>query len=633
MKARGPWVVVLVVLALRLPFLNQPIQGDDVYYLAGAEHAQIDPLHPTHARYPFLGKVVDMRGHPHPPLNAWFLGLILAAAGDVYEVPFHAAYILFSLIAALSMWSLARRFSPRPLASTLLFLAAPAFVVNGNSLESDLPLLAFWMASAALFTAAVDGRSPGLLSLSAAAMALAAMAAYQSVVLVPVLAVYLWLHARDWRGGWAAVLAPVLALAAWQLFERVSTGAVPGAVLAGFLHNYGFQVLVHKIENAKALTAHAGWLVFPPLIFAAWSRWWPLALAAAAGGFLLDPHPLYWVSFAAGAVLIGAQLRPPLDFLRAWVALFFASALVLFFAGSARYLLPMAAPAALLLTVQLKERPRWLLAGAAVQFALSLALAVVNYQHWDGYRRTARSLAGEARRGRVWINGEWGLRFYLESEGALPLLEGQAVRPGDIVVSSALGYPTPFTTGGGRLAPLLEREIRPPLPLRLIALGSRSGYSTAALGQRPFDISNAPIDRVRADVVAAQEPALSHLAMNAPEAESQIVSGIYKLEENRYRWMAGRGVVLLKKPDRPAPLQAVVYVPPGAPVRRVEIWADGERVASHAVAAPGLCTVESPPLEPGNPSVTVVIAVDTTYSPPGDRRELGVILSAVGFRP
>jgi len=49
----------------------------------------------------------------------------------------------------------------------------------------------------------------------------------------------------------------------------------------------------------------------------------------------------------------------------------------------------------------------------------------------------------------VWINGEWGLKYYFESEGGLPLLEGQAVHPGEMVVSSALGFPLRFTTGGG----------------------------------------------------------------------------------------------------------------------------------------------------------------------------------------
>ena len=113
--AAGLAIVIAIVLLIRLPFLNQAIQGDDVYYLAGAEHAQIDPLHPNHTRYVFLGDVVDMRGHPHPPLDVWYLALLLAILGDIREVPFHAAYILFSLIAALSMWSLAQRFSPQPM--------------------------------------------------------------------------------------------------------------------------------------------------------------------------------------------------------------------------------------------------------------------------------------------------------------------------------------------------------------------------------------------------------------------------------------------------------------------------------------------------------------------------------------
>src|SRR6202035_4381116 len=96
--ARDLLIVLLFVLALRLPFLNQAIQGDDVYYLAEAQHAQIEPLHPKHVQYVFLGRMVDMRGQPHPPLNAWFLALLIAIFKDNSEIPFHTAYILFSLI-------------------------------------------------------------------------------------------------------------------------------------------------------------------------------------------------------------------------------------------------------------------------------------------------------------------------------------------------------------------------------------------------------------------------------------------------------------------------------------------------------------------------------------------------------
>ena len=89
-------LVLAVVLLLRAPFLNQAIQGDDIDYLAGAEHAQIDPAHPNHVRYVFLGNLVDMQGHPHPPLNVWFLGLLLALIGVVALIPGTATVVIIT---------------------------------------------------------------------------------------------------------------------------------------------------------------------------------------------------------------------------------------------------------------------------------------------------------------------------------------------------------------------------------------------------------------------------------------------------------------------------------------------------------------------------------------------------------
>ena len=639
-------LVLAAVLLIRLPFLNQAIQGDDVYYLAGAEHAQIDPWHPGHARYPFLGDVVDMRGHPHPPLNAWFLAGLLALLGDVREVPFHAAYLLFSGVAAAAMWSLARRFSTAPLEATLLFLATPAFVVNGASLEADLPFLAFWMAAVALLVKAADARSARWLAAAALAMALAALAAYQAVLLAPVLAVYLWLRARDWRTGWIALTTPVLTLLAWQFFERLSTGALPASVLAGYFQAYGFQALGRKLASAAALTVHAGWIVFPLLAAVAfWNprragRWPALgALAAAFLGRLLDAHPLFWASFGVGALVILACLpavrkRTEADarFLAAWVLIFFAGALIVFFAGSARYLLPLAAPVALLVSRALPRR-RWLAAGAAAQLLLSLALAWVNYQHWDGYRQFARSLERETATRRVWINGEWGLRYYFEGEGGLPLMRGQAVEPGDVVVTSRLALPLSFTTGGGVLVPLAEQEISSWLPFRLAGLGARSAYSSASFGLRPFDLSAGPIDVVRAETVLERKPTLSYLPMGAPEAEQQILSGIYQLEGDRWRWMSERAVVLLKPPPAPAPLRVVFFIPEQAPARRVSLAVNGRTVAEQTYSAPGSYTLASPPVTVAGDTATVTITVDRTFAVPGDHRRLGIILSEVGFEP
>jgi hypothetical protein len=581
-------LVLAVVLLIRLPFLNQAIQGDDVYYLAAAEHAQIDPVHPNHVQYVFLGDRVDLRGFPHPPFNAWFLALLLAAIGDIHEIPFHAAYILFSLIAALGMWSLSKRFSPHPLWATLLFLAVPAFVINGSSFESDLPFLAFWMASVACFVA-------GRWMLAAMAMTLAALSAFQAVFLTPILAVYVWIYLRKNRTAWLLTLVAPATILAWELFERLSSGALPAAVAAGYMHSYGLQALANKFRNAAALAVHACFLVFPALL--------------------------------PSTIVLAWQRRDrETAFLASWIALFFGGAVVVFFAGSARYLLPMAAPVCLLVS---RLRPRWLALGFAAQMALSLALATVNYQHWDGYRHFARQIHAAAAGHRVYIDGEWGLRYYLESDGGLPLERGQVLRQGDVVVSSQLAYPIAFTAPTATIA---EQAIRAMLPLQLIGLEARSGYSTATKGLRPFDISAAPIDIVRAALVLDRHPTLAFLPMNAPEGSTQIVSGLYDLEAGAWRWMSGSAVVLLKSPTQALPVEAVFTIPDSAPARHVDLLLDGRVVASQTYTGPGAYTLRSSPQRPAGETATVTLTLDRTFSVAGDHRELGVVLSGIGFR-
>ena len=581
-------LILALVLLIRLPFLNQAIQGDDVYYLAAAEHAQIEPLDPNHVQYVAIGDRVDLRGFPHPPFNAWFLALLLAVIGDIREVPFHAAYILFSVIAALAMWSLAKRFSPHPLWATLLFLAVPAFVVNGNSLESDLPFLAFWMAAVACFVA-------GKWTPAAIAMALAALSAFQAVFLTPILAVYVWIHRRRDRTAWLLTLVAPAALVICQLLERWHSGALPVAVSAGYMSSYGLQTLANKLPSAAALAVHACFMVFPALL--------------------------------PGAVLLCWKRRDrETALLAAWIALFFGGAALLFFAGSARYLLPMAAPVALLVS---RLRVRWLAIGFAAQMALSLALATVNYQHWDGYRRFARQIRSATAGHRVYIDGEWGLRYYMEADGGLPLERGQVLRAGDIVVSSQLAYPIAFTAP---TAPIAERAIRATLPLQLIGLEARSGYSTATKGLRPFDISTAPIDIVRAAVVLDRHPTLTYLPMNAPEARDQIISGLYEVESGAWRWMSRSAVVLLKSPAQPLPIEAVFTIPDAAPARHVELLLDGRVAASETYGGPGAYTLKSPPQPLAGETATVTLTVDRTFSAPGDRRELGMVVAGIGFR-
>jgi hypothetical protein len=228
----------------------------------------------------------------------------------------------------------------------------------------------------------------------------------------------------------------------------------------------------------------------------------------------------------------------------------------------------------------------------------------------------------------VYIDGEWGLRYYMEADGGLPLERGQVLRAGDIVVSSQLAYPIAFTAP---TATISEQQIRASLPLQLIGLAAHSGYSTATKGLRPFDVSNAPIDIVRAAIVLERHPTLAYLPMNSPEASAQIVSGLYDVEGGAWRWMSGTAVVLLKSPAQPLPVEAVFTIPDPAPARHVELLLDGRVVAAETYGTPGAYTLKSAPQSPAGPASTVTVTLDRTFSVPGDHRGLGVVVSAVGF--
>ena len=614
---RRALLITALILALRLPFLNQAIQGDDYYYLKGAEHAQIDPAHPLEARYLFQGELVEMRGHPHPPGNAWTLAALLALTGEEREIPFHAAYIAFSLIAALAMLGLAGRFAARPLAATVLFCAAPAFVINGNSLESDLPFLAFWMAALALFTR-------GRVAWSIAAAALAGLFAYQAVLLTPILGLYLWIHRSRDRRAWAAIFAAPAAILCWQIFERLTSGGLPAAQLAAYLGP--LQYLAQKLRNAGALTAHLGWVIFPLLTVAAFwrSARWPAAaaLAAALAGLALDLHPLFWISFGAGVLVLAAcvALRKSEPFLAGWILIFFAAALVLFFAGSARYLLPLAAPVAILAANRLPARA--LAAGVLAQLAITLALAAVNYQHWDAYREFARHFP--ERGSRVWVTAEWGLRHYLEANGALPLGNRQRLAPGDQVVASELALSRDFAARvEGVRTPVRRMEVSSAIPLRLISLGGRSAYSVAAAGLRPFDISTNPIDRIIAERIVERRPEREDLTLTDPAAIEQVLDGIFP-----DGWSGAAATVILKPGGED--LRAVVLVPAASGARELTLAANGSVIARVAIEKPGAYTIRGKVARTASP-VTVTLSVDKTFRAAPDVRDLGVLVRQIGF--
>jgi hypothetical protein len=693
-----------LVLLIRLPFLAQPIQGDDVYYIAMARNGLVDPLHPMQMGYVYQGQHIWMAGHSHPPLNNYILLLLLSVFGEVRETAFHAVYLLFSLLAVGAVYFLARRFTARPLPAALLFLAVPAFVLSGNKLEADVPFLALWLVGFALF---VHERPLW----AALPLGLAGLAAYQAVFAVPILAWWFW---RAKPGGrWAlrqwpyalGMFAPVIFLGAWQLFEMASGAEMPAAQLAGYHSSWNLAGFERRARNALALTIHLGWFLFPVLAVVAFRlrRWiWTLLIFAASAviamasteGYTLGEKMLVAVSFGVGlSILVGsvARLRKSAPgakgllartparapfgtsggtngadserFLAAWLVLFFASALAAFYAGAARYLLPLAAPLALL-AARTAAKPL-LAAGVAVQLAFSLLLATAYYQYVSQYRDFARQVQPLVESRRLWFNADWGLRHYLEAIGGEHVLAHRPVMPQAALVTSRLGGVASVQTLGNRRE-VLRADIRTgAIPLTVVGVGSRSGNASAGFGLLPFDYGEHLLDEIVAEVVGVPQPSVSYLTMAAPEAEDHLMLGFYPLEQNEWRWIGPRAMAVLRAPDsgvedrashdseasgaaspgsnapdvepasgleaRPAVFELSFYIPELAPARTVTVEIDGTAAASETYAGPGTYTLQASSNVTSGQAVVVEISVDQAFRVAGDSRELGIIVTALGF--
>jgi hypothetical protein len=121
--------------------------------------------------------------------------------------------------------------------------------------------------------------------------------------------------------------------------------------------------------------------------------------------------------------------------------------------------------------------------------------------------------------------------------------------------------------------------------------------------------------------------------MSAKEADDQIVSGIYSLEDGRWRWMSGRAVLQLKRFAGPAVFELALFIPPQSPARKVTVAVDGAQILEKTFPGPGAYTITSGRLPEFSGAVSVTMTTDKTFSAPGDSRSLGVILNAAGFKP
>lgn len=560
-------ILTFIVVACSIPFLSQPFHMDDNFYMDLARNAQVNPWFPTDTPYVFQGiRFSDLGSHSHPLFQAYFLAVVLRFFGEGpgKEWIYHSFALIFPLIAALSFYYICARFLNRPLWPSALLACSPLLQVMQHTLMTDVPMLAFWLASVCCFLYATDNKRTVLYVACALFLTAAMFTGYQSFALLPLLGFY-HLRKKGGRKGWTALLVPPALILLWFLgncihYQRFLWGATLDYV--GTRQPVSLHTLSVKLLS---IFEYQGWLfVFPFFVFcllARHLRWRALPLVmlgtAVLAQFVIPDYRfldkcIFVIGFAASIFIVFemagnawmaiVRKQSALDFgiieeqfLGLWYFGFLLFCLIGLTEGSARYILPMLPPFLLCYCrrLEISEITEYrlpsrylnsaMLASGSVVVSLvwALALSHADREFARVYPRAARDISKITGESVSYGVGEWGFRYYLRHAGIQSLPADESViQGGSFIAIPKLAVPYDIASGlRSMMMPIQTLRYDVKTPLRVMDSRNPAGFYSTGWGLLPFSYSREALEEIEVFQV-------NFMVERLPQAQMDTVSGI-----------------------------------------------------------------------------------------------------------
>ena len=543
------------VIILTVPFIRQPFNQDDRDFVEFARASAVDITNLRVSNYTYDGRFFKSFRDPHGPLLTTYLGTSLRTGAAESESLYHGLYLIFPLIAGVSMYFLAGRFTRRPLIAALLMIFTPGFLVLSHTLMDNLPGLALALAAAALYVYGTDRNDIKILAAAGIAIIVAALASYQTLSIVPALAFYgIATKPRSFRKFLPFIL--ILAggglwlLATYRIYGRLPAvsyrirgqayewpgygddyGIQPRAFLTllGGITVFPLSLLVAFMRKridlaagAISLTLVTAWVLFADRVSgdADWQRrvliilltWtglmivYKLAETAVSAARRRNEARMTVLMRKSGFVAAGA-----VDswFLLVW----FLSVLLGYFLFlipyvSARHLLLLFPPIILIFVNEADRFWRgrraagkiFIAATLVLTLGIALAAAIADYDSAAVYPAAAAELKQElqpeeAAGATLYYRGEFGFRYYLEQQGFQAMNDQTKLHAGDVIVFSALASPArPWPDGN--YAEIARLEPGDSFPFRVWNLWAGAGFYTNQMGSLPLVFSQENEDQI-----------------------------------------------------------------------------------------------------------------------------------------
>lgn len=502
------WLAWAAPLAV-LPFLGKvPALDEETYLFIGAHADWLRPYDWARAWPPYDS---DAYVFAHPPLHLLWMKLLSPLAGTLPALRAVAGLPWAGLL-GWSVGRLADRGAQNPGLAAGAWLACAVVLLGlSDTLMIDLPATALaTFAMAAYREGQEDGAPRGWLWGAGVGLGLAVATKYSmAIVAVPIVA---HMARRGWR---LEVLAPAAAVVL----------GVEGWLWAAYGRPHLWEVWSRRHEipagpwddRLLGTLARAALLPLPALLFwthpkasaagfgaaivaLALARPADLSAGAAAGLLVLAGLGAASVARAVHAVARSTHRRRRGDrgdalLLGAWAIAGVLGVFLLHKYASARYLLPVAAPFAILLVRSAEDvagGKALMRVSIGISGALALALALADVRFAAAGAEVGAAAAAEAGQETGRFAGEWSYRYAMERAGWSRWRPDEALPPGTLVAVADNASPGAVPTAAWEPVGRVESADR--FPLRVVDVKRGIGLYAETLGPLPFGLARGPLE-------------------------------------------------------------------------------------------------------------------------------------------
>lgn len=558
--------IIILFIIIKLFFVNKAFNIDDYNYFNKTTKILIDnpkiavnlkEERITQNKY-YLNKKVDVHSASKPYLYTLYLNYIYKLTKIESEYLYHFINIIYDLIIIISLiYLIDKIIIIKNKQVILLTILSSSYIVTSNTIMTDTPMLAMFIASLVLFIAGVKKNNAIIIIISGFISIISYLISYQSLFLIILFILFIIINKIQRKViSWLPIILIMCSVIVWSginiiyidyphiLYAFKTPENLDSIKIGSFLEK--------SISN---LTAIGGATIFAPILLIGLLKTRTdikkyigvlvisIVIAIASAGKYSILNKILFVIFLSGGIFTTTKIiEIPIYnknkddiFLSAWYIIYLITIIFLLPFGCVRYTLPMLPPLIILFVKQARKKFKeeknfkiFAYSGIVCTIITGIAVAYADYEYANVYRDFARKFNDkyEIKRNDVWFTGEWGFRYYMEENDYKYIISiDNSQKEGDLVVIPDLPCPSP-------LHPKLKSRLKlkdtvvynSKFPIRVMNREAYAGFYASGYGMLPYSFSYAPLETFKIYEVEIMNEFLKKLNDDKIENENNITT-------------------------------------------------------------------------------------------------------------